>query len=762
MSAIRPIGRRLAPGAGPALVLALIALAASARPVRADVFGSISLVSATVIPGFAGNQQADYAHDATISGNGRYVAFDGSFGGRTGVWRRDLQNRAILPVATESLEAPAISAPDAELPSISENGRYVSFTTTARLDPVNDVNPGPDVYVRDMSMAPSEEGAYTLASAGGGSSAGLSYEPTGKSASVEFEETHYGAIAAGRTALSADGRTVVFVTTAISNLAGSGTPAMQVVVRNLDSEHTELVSVRDDPATGQPLEGQPVSSEEAGELFGAVYGGSGQGGKPPIFADPQPYEPPAPVGASISADGSTVAWMAVDVSQQARLLTGEAPRPSYTEPLWRRVADGEGAPVRRITGGSDPENPACAASGETSLPGKASLSDPCQGPFVATQENGLGVWRGGAGDPIPRLSADGYTVVFLANAPRVALGENFGISEPESDLYSVDMHEGLSRVAALRTLTELAGGDQQDIAENGPIADLAISPNASHIAFTTKRTVFPLGSPAYISAPASTAGMLELYVIDTADDTLTRVSQGFGGEPSEHPHTPTPPNVDPYTHQGDGAVSPSFTDLGNMVAFSSTASNLAFGDGNTPPLGVDNFDGSDAFAVSRVIFNSLPTPQSISPAPAGPALSAAWKIGVTARSRADGKVLLYVSVPGPGTLVAGARSQVQVQVRRHGRRTSALATRGVASTKAVARQVGGGLVTLTLALAPRWRALAGRRAGLPGAVTLTFTAGHHATQRQSASVVFRRTQRAKIKRSRARARRSKATGGKGR
>lgn len=760
MRATGTIGRSSASGLGAlALLLALLALGAGPRPARADVFGPISLVSATAIPSFAGNQQVDYAHDATISGNGRYVAFDGSLGGRTGVWRRDLQSGAILPVATESPEQPAISAPDADLPSISDNGRYVSFTTTARLDPVNDLNPGPDVYVRDMSMAPGEEGAYTLASAADGSSAGLTYEPTGKSASVEFEETHYGAIATGRTALSADGRTVAFVTTAISNLAGSGTPAMQVAVRNLDSEHTELVSVEDDPASGQPLPGHPVSALESGETYGAVYGGIG--GKAPIFADPQPYEPPALAGASISADGSTVAWMAVDVGRQVRLLAGETPKASYTEPLWRRVADGPGVPVRRITGGSDPANPACVASGETSLPGKPSVTDPCQGPFAATQEGGAGVWRGGAGDPIPRLSADGYTVVLLANSPRVALGENFGIAEPESDLYSVDMHEGLSRVAALRPLTELAGGDQQDIAENGPIEDLAISSDASHIAFTTKRTVFPLGSPAYISAPASSAGMLELYVVDTADDTLTRVSQGFGGEPSEHPHAPTPPNVDPYTHQGDGAMSPSFTDPGNTVAFSSTASNLAFGDGNTPPLGVDNFDGSDAFEVSRVIFNPLPTPQSITPAPPGPALSVAWKIGVTARSRADGKVLLYVTVPGPGTLTASAQSEVRVRLRRHGRRASSLATRGVASTKATARQAGGGMVTLTLALGPRWRSLADRRAGLPGAVTVAFTASHHATQQQSLSVVFRRTQKAKAKGSRARAHRSKTTGGKG-
>jgi hypothetical protein len=720
-----------------AAALAATALAAGAGPAQADVFGPISLASASAIAGSPFNQQAEYAHDATISGDGRYVAFDGSFGGRTGVWRRDLSTGAVVPVAVEDAGEPAVSAPDADLPSISSDGRYVSFTTTARLDPLDDVNRGPDVYVRDMTPAPSEEGAYTLVSAVDGSSAGLTYEPSGRYSSVEAEELNTGSLAAGRSALSADGRTVAFVTTVISNLAGPGTPAMQVAVRKLDSEQTELVSVTDDPATGQPQPGRPVAGEEAGEIYGAV--GTGAGGRPPIFVDPAPYELAGTLGASISADGSTVAWMGVDVGQQVRMLAGEAPRDSYTEPLWRRIADGPGAPIRRITGGSDPQNPACIVSGEASLPATASLADPCQGPFAATQEGGQGIWRGAGGDPVPRLSADGYTVAFLANAPLVAQGAS--IAEPNSNVYLADMHDGLSRVSALRPLSELAGGNQQDIGENGPIEDVGISPDANHVAFTTKRTVFPLGSPAYISAPAAIAGMLELFDADLSNDTLTRVSEGFSGGPSEHPHEATAAGIDPYTHVGDGALSPSLSNGGEKIAFSSTASNLAFGDGNTPPLNSLRFDGSDAFVVSRVIFSPLPTPQSISAAPAGPALAPSWRLGVTARSRADGSVLLYATVPGAGTLHAGAQSVLRVRARRHGHLSTRLATRNVAAIKQAARD--GGLVTFPLSPAPSYRARAGRRPGLPATVTVTFAAAHHATLRQKVSVTFLRTSKKK-------------------
>ena len=725
-----------------ATVLALGAFAPSLA--RADVFGPIALASASAVPGFGGNQQAVYAHDAAISGNGRYVVFDGSFAGRTGVWRRDLQTGTVEAVASEDPSDPAISAPDASRPSISEDGRFVSFTTTAALDPLDDTNHAPDVYVRDMDVAagqPCELGtgssqpcAFTLVSAVDGANAGLSYEQI-----AEGGEKNFGSIAAGRAAISADGREVAFVTSAISNLAGGGTPALQVAVRYLDSDHTELVSVADEPATGNPLPGQPVSGFQ-GEAYGAVF--TGAGGSAPRFSAPEAYPAPLAIGASISADGTTVAWMGVNIARQAKVLPGEALTPSYAEPLWRRVGDGPSAPIRRITGGSDPTNPLCAASGESVLAeGQPSAADPCQGPFYGAQMGrSFGLMASGEFvDPVPQLSRDGYAVAFLADAPLVALGDGFGTNELHDDLYLANMHEGLTRTQALRPLSELASGDQGDVAEDSPIEDVAISPDASHVAFTTKRTIFPLGSPAFVSAPAGAPGMLELFSIDLADDTLARVSDGFEGGPSEHPHAEGVANEDPYTLIGDGASSPSYSDDADTIAFSSTASNLVFGDGNTPPLKITNVDGSDAFLVSRVLFDPLPTPQSISAPPPAPALDGAWRLGVTARSRADGTVLLYASLPGAGTVTASAQSTVRVRVKRRGRVSTNLATRSVATTKKISRTGGGALVTLTLKLAPKYRALAERRPGLAGAVAVTFTAARRPTLRASVRVSFLHT-----------------------
>jgi hypothetical protein len=706
------------------LSMSVPALLIAGPAASADVFEGISLVSEA-----PGVQQAEYGHDPAISGDGRYVTFDGSYGGVTGVWRRDLLSGAVEQVA----------GGDAELPSISENGRYISFTTTAALAP-GDHNVGPDVYVRDMSLEASQPGAFTLASAVNGSEEGLRYAASSAPAS-------YGALAAGRSALSADGRKVAFVTTAVSNLLAKlpseppETPAMQVAVRDLDAHTTQLVSVAS-PASAEPA---AVSGVEGTRTFGAVYE---EGEEPPRFKPIEAFTLPAATGASISADGSTVAWLAQDVGSQAPTLPAETLLPRYTEPLWRRIADGPLAPTRRVTGGSDPANPACSASGETALSGNASSSDPCQGPFSTFVESNPGTWTGGLGDALPRLSADGYTVAFLADAPLVALGSNFGRGENNSDLYVADMHEGLTRVQALRPLTELASGDNTNLATNAPIVDLGISADGSKVAFTTKRTVFPLGSPAYVSAPAAVPGMVELFDIDLADDTLTRVTHGFEGGASEHPHNPRPTGEDPYSQPADGALSPSYSSSGETLAFSSTAANLVFGDGNTPPLGHESkiFDGSDAFVVARELFGSTPTGSYVSSAPPGPAITPTWRLGVTAFSRRDGSVVLDVMTPAAGTLKASAKSGVILTSRRrgsHGRRAK-VAIRAVATR--AGHSSGAGLVTLTLQLAHGYTALASKHGGLSSTVSLLFASAGRPTLREAVDVTFLRRARTPAKR----------------
>jgi WD40-like Beta Propeller Repeat len=746
------------------LGLVVLALLVVSAPALADVFGPIQLASSgsLVLEGSAGSpEQALYAHDPTVSGNGRYVAFDGYFGGLAGVWRRDLQTGEVRPVAVGA-EIPgseacvSSQAPcDAELPSISENGQYVSFTTTAPLAPGDDTNSAPDVYVRNMeisesqpcdeeSLHPPSACAYTLVSALNGSAEGLAYEDEGS--------RQYGSVAAGHSAITANGQQVAFVTTAVSDLAGPGTPALQVALRNLQTGETELVSAEYDPSTGQDQPGKPVSVTEGSTTIGAVYSSLTT---PPFFPfNNRAYGLAPAVGASISADGSTVAWMGRDINRQALMLPDENISPTYAEPLWRRVANGSSTPTRRVTGGSQPEAPGCAASGEKALSGGVagqSLSDPCQGPFAV--ESKTGVWAASVGNAIPQLSGNGWKVAFLASAQLVSLGVDFGrSSEGEADdLYLANMQEGLSRNEALQPLTELASGHESEPGPDAPIVDVAVSPDGNQVAFSTERTEFPLGTPAYVSEPAAVAGMAELFDADLLDDTLTRVTGGYQGGPSERPHkTSVAGESDPYRLRTDGALSPSFSNDGNILAFSSTASNLVYGDGNTPSEEprTGSADGSDVFDVERQLFPPTQTETYVAGSPAGPAVMPTWLLGVTALRLSNGSVRLYVEVPGSGTLSAAADSAVRlVSVSHSTKRGRSSSRRARVSTKVSVLKVasarknvsagGSGLVVLTLTLSSRYKALATSSTGLSSTVDVVFSAPGHPTLRQSLVVAFK-------------------------
>jgi len=719
--------------AAAAVTAAASAVLLGAAGARADIFGSIRLLSASPFG------QVEYAHDTALSEDGNYIVFDGSIGGVTGVWRR-----ASAPGAP--LEQ--VAGGDAELPSVSADGRYVSFTTNEgqSLPQITDeaiqegapTHESPGVYVRDMDVPAGQPGAFTLASAKDHSSASLTYEYSNPGTN---ETERLGSTAAGRSAISADGRKVVFVTGVPSDLAGPGTPALQVAVRNLETQETTLVSVRYDPATGRPAlnpeTGQPEPVPEASEggfVYGAVYVDGLR--EPPPFSGREPLQVPQLPGAAISADGSTVAWLGQQVSEQARTLSGEQLLARYAEPLWRRIADGPEAATRRVTGGSDPENPECVAHPEAVLPAAPTAGDPCQGPFATQVTGGEGtVNRRSLIDTVPRLSAEGRYVAFLSSAPLVGEVGGFGLDAGAlpDDVYRVDMDQA-SRTAALSQLTQFASGETGRVSTDGEIEDVGISPGGSQIAFTTRRTVFPLSVPAYVSVPAAVPGLAELYDVDLSNSTLTRVTKGYEGGLSAHPHLEGD-NEDPYPETaGDGALSPSFSGDGTSLAFASTASNLVYGDGNTPAaLGFGSVsDGSDAFLIPRITFNSEPTPQAISAPPGNPLPAEPWRLSFAAASLADGAVELTLEVPGAGKLGASVSSSLRSRV---GGRVRAV-RRDVAAAARTVDLAEPDPVRLRLTLRPAYRSLAAHAGGLTGTVTVTFASPGHGTLRGRIAVRF--------------------------
>lgn len=696
---------------------------------HADLFGAIGLASVRPVQtgSTAITEQADSASEPAISGDGRYVAFVGSFGGMQGIWRRDLESDVVEQVAPGA----------ARRPSISADGRYVSFTTAARLAPEDDDNGAPDVYRRDMGRACQTSGGaclacaeqqdaaeleacpFVLVSAVDGGSVGATYSY----AHPETEEGRFGSLASARSAMSSDGHLVVFETGAESNLLGGATPSEEILVRNLETHQTSLVSSEYDPQTaidtGTAVPVSRVGNESVGAAYPApAFGGAGFG------------------GASISADGSTVAWLGQSIALQARMLPGEYV--SYdalsNEPLWRRIVDGPSTPTRRVTGGSDPENPICAASAESQLPGNPSLLDPCQGPFALFNHLAGDYLLAPSGvNFVPQLSANGDEVAFLASGREVASGQEFAETDLDDDLYVSNMREGLSRVEATQRLTAI-GAEISDVERAAKIVDVTVSPDGSEVAFTTVRTQFPLGTPSYVSPTAPRAGIAEVYDADLADGTLTRVTHGTAGEatPSEQAGNPG---------EAGGAAAPSFADNGNTLSFSSSAYNLVYGDGN---------GASDVFVVDRLVFAGGVPAQFVSNPPGPPALAPARRLSATAVVHSDGTVVLSVVIPEAGQLAAAARGSVPVMVRaaravrassasrRQGRVLRVLRVRTVAGARARFSTLTDPVQKLTLVLAPPYRALAARSSGLYTAIALSFTAAGHPTLRTNLHVTFRR------------------------
>ena len=304
------------------IALAALGAIAVAPAARAD-FTPPTLVSGSP------TVEADYGFSPVISADARYVVFTGSLAGVPGIYRKDLQTGTIAMVA----------AGDAGAPSVSSNGQFVSFTTTA-IDPATGTGTQcSSVYVRDMSQPMAAGGAFTLASALSGTTIGLTYAGSGTSTCPGG-----GSSAAGRVALSGDGTEVAFTVVGASNLTtgvngATTTAGAQIAVRDLTTNTTTLVSqtmASLDSATAQPV-------PNGAALIDVSTGAGPRAGT----ANSDPGDSTA----AISADGTTVAWQGINIPAQAPASASDEPIEhvnEYDEPLWRRIADGPTAPIRRV------------------------------------------------------------------------------------------------------------------------------------------------------------------------------------------------------------------------------------------------------------------------------------------------------------------------------------------------------------------------------------------------------------------------------
>jgi Tol biopolymer transport system component len=693
----------------------------------------------------SGSLEADDAYSPAISADGEYVAFVGDFDGVSGVYRKDLATGELALVAGLDSADPALSAPDAGAPSISAEGRYVSFTSAAVLgDAAEDPAGGcSSVYVRDMDVPIEAPGAYTLASALNATAEGIAYAG---STAAGGGCPGGGSAAADRVALSADGREVAFTVLGGSDLTtGAGgatnTPPDQVAVRNLETDTTTLVS-------------QTMSS--LGSTPEAVPGGAALGNVGGGLRDIGDGRELSGSTAAISADGSTVAWMGIDIPAQAPASAGDAGAhpDEYDEPLWRRIADGPDAPTRRITGGDDPIGCPGGCAGPLDTAFDPNYSNGNSGPEFGTYvaPNGFSrdplIGLGSLESVTPQLSADGQLVAILSTQPltgEVSAGLAEELDTSTANAYVVNMASGLSRTQALTRVTEWASYAFSNIASTGAIDGIAISPDGTRVAFTTARIDFPLAPPALVTPALGQAGDAQLYVADLSAGTLALVSYGYDDEPA------------------NGTIAtPSFAGDGEALAFASSATNLVYGAYDEGASGIP----SNVFVTSQISSPAIAGEAFASAPPADPLVPPRWELLATASPGPDGSVLLYVTVPGAGSLNASASAKVQLATAasstrakakvkrttkgaqaaaarrstRVGKATSAkratVVARTVASAKKSIVTAGAKVVELRLTSARAYRSLVESHDGLYATIALTFKAKGRSTLRDSLQATF--------------------------
>jgi Tol biopolymer transport system component len=515
----------------------------------------------------------------------------------------------------------------AQNPSVSAEGRYVAFSTAQRLVP-QDTNENVDVYVRDMTVpltpGRADSGAYTLVSAKSGGSEPASYITHGP----PVPGAEAGAEIWPNTSISGDGNYVVFrtteVTTDLPDHATADTAPEQLFVRDIRAQTTTLIS-RD------PTNAKYASGDPAGGAIGP---------------------------AMISGDGSTVAWVSTNAPAQTIFLPGEPENSSEPFYLWRRWQE-QAPTTRRITGIADPDDPNCHPGEGVTL--SQTAEGPCYGPLSEPESSLSSIAL-----TAPSLSSDGYTVAFLAGAAlRPNITKSFGL-----DVFLTSMAPHVTRKEGTHELT--LGVQSGNVGSTPSIESLALSADGSTIAFTSLRDRFVLSEPLPVGTFRASPTASDLYAIRLSENALERAVVNYEGS-------------DPA---GSVAVNPTLNGDGAVVAFTSSSSDLIFGDAN---------QSADAFTASFQIPAGTAAPSSeVNPAQVGFTLttSATPELGLHVKRAKDGGLTLLIETPGPGRLTAQARGKIAIRGKKTGKRVVLAHVSGIARAE--------GTATLTLHLARRY------------------------------------------------------------
>ena len=171
------------------------------------------------------------SHNATISSDGRYVAFESTANnlvisdtnGYDDIFVHDRQTGHTLRASVASDGTQANNA--GNLPSISANGQYVTFFSTANNLVISDTNGASDVFIHDTETGRTKRVSVTSDGTQGNSS---SYNAS----------------------ISADGQYVAFESWANNLVISDTNSAYDVFVHNTQTGQTQRVSLASDGKQG--------------------------------------------------------------------------------------------------------------------------------------------------------------------------------------------------------------------------------------------------------------------------------------------------------------------------------------------------------------------------------------------------------------------------------------------------------------------------------------------------------------------------------
>ncbi len=241
------------------LALLAAAPASAAGPGETFLIGGVALPAGAIAESDSGLAEFGGAERPAVSDDGRYVAFTSDADlldpvvnpNVVNVFRKDRDTGAVVLVSRATGAGGAVPAVPSETPAISDDGSRVAFVTNASLDP-DDADGGlADVYVRDLT-----DDTTTLASradgvAGAQADGGI----------FDYD-------------LSGDGNWVAFNTSSALDAVNDANGSFDVYRRDLDGGRTVLVSTRAGSASASARNSSQPSISDDGRWVAFVNRGS--------------------------------------------------------------------------------------------------------------------------------------------------------------------------------------------------------------------------------------------------------------------------------------------------------------------------------------------------------------------------------------------------------------------------------------------------------------------------------------------------------